>query len=55
MAVSSSGARTTSGARWLRIGDHGIAPVEYDGSHLVTCWHSFLTAPDGYPRHLRWR
>jgi predicted ATPase len=40
-------------ARLLQLDDHGIGPISYDGSDLVTSWRRFLATPDAYLRHLR--
>ena len=40
-------------ARLLQLDDHGITPVDYDSSDLVTSWRRFLGSPEAYLRHLR--
>jgi predicted ATPase len=40
------------GSHLLQLDADGIHPVDYDDSHLVTSWRSFLNAPDRYLRHL---
>ncbi|MGH3099230.1 MAG: AAA family ATPase [Streptosporangiales bacterium] len=40
------------GARLLQLDEHGMGPVDYDSSHLVTSWRAFLNAPETYLRHL---
>jgi predicted ATPase len=40
------------GARVLELDEHGITPIDYDSSDLVTSWRSFLTSPERYLRHL---
>ena len=40
------------GSHLLQLDADGIHPVDYDDSHLVTSWRSFLSAPDRYLRHL---
>lgn len=41
------------GAQLLQLGEHGIAPVEYDDCDLVTSWRAFLERPELFLRHLR--
>lgn len=40
-------------ATLLHLDEHGINPVSYDDSDLVTSWRSFLASPTSYLRHLR--
>ncbi len=40
------------GAQLLQLNQDGIHPVDYDSSHLVRSWRSFLAAPETYLRHL---
>ena len=40
------------GARLLELGDHGITPIDYDSSDLVTSWRSFLAEPSRYLHYL---
>lgn len=41
------------GAHLRQLDEHGITPVDYDNSDLVTSWRGFLANPDAYLRHLR--
>ncbi len=41
-----------SGAHLYQLDEHGITPVAYDSSDLVTSWRHFLNNPDSYLRHL---
>lgn len=40
------------GAHLYQLDEHGIGPVAYDSSDLVTSWRRFLDNPGAYLRHL---